>query len=1114
MKTTNNKWRRRIIYSVSIILILFVLLFCLSRTLNYFISRYRLTIAAQASQLIHQPVEIGATAAKWHGIDPVVQLYNVHILSDDGKFDIIKANQLDLGINIWQTLLQKKIILRTIMVSGMNLSIRQSADGQWVINGSNIPSNPNLDNSANLQEFMSWLAAFRKVSLNDIAVNWLDPNQKLWSLYQVDVNFESDEQDYELDGNTLIQQNDKPAHIDIKINAEGDINQLQNMQLTGTIKTKHLNAGPILQLILTHFPQWQKLVGNMRPAGEVSGLSVYYKGHNNQPADWKIEAKLKHINWLQYQNIPGVQNLSGQIILTPSLQNFYIDSHDITLNFGKLFSAPIYLSSFTAANAITTNNNVLNINTSAFTVDNADIHIVGNNTLTLPLQKLSSGTINLSAKFLINDGVFAKVGSYLPLTIIPKPVINWLVSAIGNTGNSHGVGNLVLRGPLLNFPYSDGSGQFLIDSQLSDFNLNYYPKWPAADHVFGHFIFAGSAMNANVINAHILNMPIQNIQANIPDMSKDATLTIQGNVNANLADAQNFVIQSPLKKTVGAQLQSVQLAAPMNMKLNLSIPLDAESKKTTQVQGVVNFNQGNLLLPAWHLQLPNLSGQFQFTEQGFSADKVVGTLFNGPVELAIKTLKPDKIHAVTRVNAKGEINLAQLSNYIPANIMNKLSGSTKYQAVLDIPSANKQAKHITVTSQLQGVTLNFASPFNKSAKQAVNFKLDTYFGGPSARQIAINYANNAILLNYDASGKNLQQITASMMQLNAYNQSLGNTRITANRIPAAWDIAINNANVNGRINLPDQYMSQGIQGQFSIVKLQSSAAKNNSVILKPTSVPPLNIVSNIFSYGAINLEQVQLQLKPIINGLSIINANASGPSYNAQANGTWLVSQSKLGSSSHLQGKLQSNNVSSTISSWGLPAGLTGKNGLVTFNLYWDGAPYRFNLATLQGQISLNLKQGEFANIGNTSSAKMDFGKLLSVLSLRTIARILKLDFSDITAKGFPYDTFSGDFILANGVASTKNTLIDGPIAQIAFAGSIDLNNELYNLNLQVTPRMSSSLSVPLVATLAGGPVAGVIALAANKLLSPEMQKIATSNYRVTGPWKNPVIAELSVTRK
>ncbi len=1090
---------------------LIALSFALTRTLQFFLSDYRLTIADKASQLIHQPVEIGAISATWRGLEPVVQLSNVDILSDDHVFRLVSANQLDVGINVLQSLLQKQLVLRSIMISGMNLSVRQTVNGEWIINGvSNFTTSTNLNNSAKLQEFISWLSAFRQVSLHDIAINWVDPNNKLWALSHVNIKFKSDGQDYKLKGQTYIQQNNHPALITIKLNAKGDINQLTEMQAKGDINTEQLNAGPILQLILTHFPHWQQMVVDMQPTGEVSNISVNYNGHQTQPADWKITAQLQHINWLRYQNIPGVQNLTGQLILTPELQNFYINSNDITLDFGKLFNAPIKLNYLYAENAITKNNNILNIQTDNFAVENADIHIVGQNTLTLPLQQVSSGTINLSAKFQINDGVFAKVKSYLPLTIIPPPVINWLENAIQNTGDSHGVGTLILRGPLLNFPYSDGTGQFLIDSQLKDFNLNYYPGWPAAQHMFGHFVFAGSALNANVATAHILNMPLQNITATIPDMSKDATLAIQGNVNADLADAQQFVMQSPLKKTVGAQLQAIQLHAPMQMKLNLSIPLDADSKKTTQVQGLVNFNRGNLLLPAWHLQLPNLAGQFQFTEQGFSADNIVGSLFNGPITLAIKTLKTDTMNSLTRINAKGVINLNQLSYYIPAKILNKMSGTTNYQAILDIPSANKRAKHLTITSQLQGVAINFTDPFNKTASQAVNFKLDTDFGSAAVRQMIINYGSNAVTLKYDASGKNIQQITAQMAQLNVYNQSLGNTNIVANRLPAAWGIAINNANVNGKLNIPDQYMTQGIQGQFSSIKLQSSPVKNNTTQLKPTDVPPINITSNIFSYGAINLQQVQLQLQPIKIGLLINNANASGPSYNAQSNGTWYLSQSKSGNTTHVQGKLQTNNVESTLTSWGIPAGLSGKNGLVTFNLYWDGAPYRFNLATLQGQMTLNLKQGIFSNIGSTSAAKMDFGKLLSVISLRTIARILKLDFSDITAKGFPYDTFSGDFTLISGVAMTRNTLIDGPIAQIALAGNIDLNNELYNLNIQVTPHMSSSLSVPLVATLAGGPVAGVVALAANRLISPEVQKMATSNYRVTGPWKNPSIVELN----
>ena len=448
-------------------------------------------------------------------------------------------------------------------------------------------------------------------------------------------------------------------------------------------------------------------------------------------------------------------------------------------------------------------------------------------------------------------------------------------------------------------------------------------------------------------------------------------------------------------------------------------------------------------------------GQFQFTENGITANKITATLFNNPISFSINTIKPDKIHSVTQINAQSIINVTQLKNYVPVKIRNNLQGVTQYQALLELPAASTQAKHLVLTSQLQGITNHLPAPFKKSAAQTVNFKLESYFGNVQTHRTLMTYGNNSAVLNYDATGKNLQQINMHLAQLNTYNQIFGTADIQANRLPAAWDIAINNPNISGRINLPDNYQTQGIQGIFSVINLQSSSANNNQETLKPSDIPPLNLRSNIFSYGAINLEGVQLQLQPQANGIAITRAVAAGPSYNSQATGTWIASKLQ-GDVTRLQGRLQSVNLESTLTSWGFPDGITGKSGLVIFNLSWKGAPYRFNLATLQGQMNLNLKQGEISDVGTTSAAKMDLGRLFSVISLRTIARILKLDFSDLTAKGFPYDNFNGDFYIANGIATTKNALIDGPLAQIALAGNIDLNNQTYNLYLQVTPHMTS----------------------------------------------------------
>ena len=332
---------------------------------------------------------------------------------------------------------------------------------------------------------------------------------------------------------TLIQQNNTPGYINFDLNAHGKLNDFNTIQLTTKVQTKQLNAGPILQLILTHFPIWQKTIIDMQPSGQINGLTVNYQGHGQQPADWQITAQAQNINWLRNQNIPGVQNLSGELNLTPTLQKVHIDSQNITLDFGKLFSAPITLDHLLADTSIVKNNNILTLQTAKFVADNADLDITGSNALTIPMQNPGQGSINLNAKFKLNNGTFAGVKSYLPLTIIPYPVVQWLEKSIQATDNSSGSGTLILRGPFKNFPYTDDTGEFLVDSQLNNFNLNYYPGWPSAQQISGKFIFAGNSMNVDLTSGQLLGLSVSQMHAAIPDLAQDATLLLKGNVTAD-----------------------------------------------------------------------------------------------------------------------------------------------------------------------------------------------------------------------------------------------------------------------------------------------------------------------------------------------------------------------------------------------------------------------------------------------------------------------------------------------------------------------------------------------------------------------------------------------------
>ena len=136
----------------------------------------------------------------------------------------------------------------------------------------------------------------------------------------------------------------------------------------------------------------------------------------------------------------------------------------------------------------------------------------------------------------------------------------------------------------------------------------------------------------------------------------------------------------------------------------------------------------------------------------------------------------------------------------------------------------------------------------------------------------------------------------------------------------------------------------------------------------------------------------------------------------------------------------------------------------------------------------------------------MDMGRMLSLFSLQTIPRRLSLDFSDLFEQGYSFDFMRGDFSMKQGSAYTqKPAVFEGPGAYITASGRIGLLAQDYDLNLSVAPHVTESL--PIVAgALTLNPFVGAAAWVVNKVvLSREVARVATYNYKVTGPWNAPV---------
>ena len=130
------------------------------------------------------------------------------------------------------------------------------------------------------------------------------------------------------------------------------------------------------------------------------------------------------------------------------------------------------------------------------------------------------------------------------------------------------------------------------------------------------------------------------------------------------------------------------------------------------------------------------------------------------------------------------------------------------------------------------------------------------------------------------------------------------------------------------------------------------------------------------------------------------------------------------------------------------------------------------------------------------------------MVSLQSLPRRLVLNFGDLGKKGFAFDEAYGTFKLKKGVATTKNVKLEGDLAKVKMQGSVGLAKKTYNMHMEIRPNVTGS--IPFIATVTGGPLAGAIAWVINKLfVSPTVGRAAMVKYNITGGWDHPVIKKV-----
>ncbi len=242
---------------------------------------------------------------------------------------------------------------------------------------------------------------------------------------------------------------------------------------------------------------------------------------------------------------------------------------------------------------------------------------------------------------------------------------------------------------------------------------------------------------------------------------------------------------------------------------------------------------------------------------------------------------------------------------------------------------------------------------------------------------------------------------------------------------------------------------------------------------------------------------MQARIEKLDDGIGLQQLIATGASFTVNAEGEWRGKDAGLG---RLEGTLTSTDVGATLKQLGYAAVIEAKTGKMDFNMSWVGAPTADALKDATGHIQVALDKGQITGL------KPGAGRVVGLASVAALPRRLALDFSDLTDKGFAFDSVRGDFDLRDGSAFTDNVLVKGPAAEIGLIGRVGLKNKDYDQTAVVTGNVSSSL--PLAA-FAAGPVIGGAVLIFTQVFKQPLKGLARGYYRITGNWDNPTVERI-----
>ncbi|HAX2410054.1 TPA: AsmA2 domain-containing protein [Escherichia coli] len=886
-----------------------------------------------------------------------------------------------------------------------------------------------------------------------------------------------------------------------------------------------------------------------QPSGKINTLALDIP---LQAADkTRFQASWSDLSWKQWKLLPGAEHFSGT--LSGSVENGLLTASmkQAKMPYETVFRAPLEIADGQATISWLNNDKGFQLDGRNIDVKAKAVHARGGFRYLQPAN--DEPWLGILAGISTDDG--SQAWRYFPENLMGKDLVDYLSGAIqgGEADNA----TLVYGGNPQLFPYKHNEGQFEVLVPLRNAKFAFQPDWPALTNLDIELDFINDGLWMKTDGVNLGGVRASNLTAVIPDYSKEKLL-IDADIKGPGKAVGPYFDETPLKDSLGATLQELQLDGDVNARLHLDIPLNGE---LVTAKGEVTLRNNSLFIKPLDSTLKNLSGKFSFINGDLQSEPLTASWFNQPLNVDFSTKEGAKAYQVA-VNLNGNWQPAK-TGVLPEAVNEALSGSVAWDGKvgIELPYHAGATYNVELNGDLKNVSSHLPSPLAKPAGEplAVNVKVDGNLNSfeLTGQAGADNHFNSRWLLGqkltldraiWAADSKTLpplpeqsgvelnmppmngaewlalfqkgaaesvggaasfpQHITLRTPMLSLGNQQWNNLSIVSQPTANGTQVEAQGREINAtlamRNNAPWLANIKYLYYNPSVAKTRGDSTQSSPF---PTTErinfrgwPDAQIRCAECWFWGQKFGRIDSDITISGNTLTLTNGLIDTGFSRLTADGEWINNPGNERTS--LKGKLRGQKIDAAAEFFGVTTPIRQSSFNVDYDLHWRKAPWQPDEATLNGIIHTQLGKGEITEI-NTGHA----GQLLRLLSVDALMRKLRFDFRDTFGEGFYFDSIRSTAWIKDGVMHTDDTLVDGLEADIAMKGSVNLVRRDLNMEAVVAPEISATVGV--AAAFAVNPIVGAAVFAASKVLGPLWSKVSILRYHISGPLDDPQINEV-----